>query len=279
MGTFRQDLRYGLRVLAKSPAFAVVAVLTLALGISASTTVFTLIKGVVLRPLPAVRNADQLVIVISATKSGQQWPLSYPDYRDLQGHNETFSGLFGSSAAPLSINIGGRPERVWGEIVTGNAFEVMGVHAALGRTFTPEDDRVPGGHPVAMISDGFWKGQFGSDPGVIGKSITIGTQPFTIVGVTEPKCRGTIVGLSLQVFVPTMMQREVLSAADLLEDRDSHWLITQGRLKPGVKFDQAQASLAVLGEQLSSRYRNEEIRKRAVLLPLAKSPFGSQAFL
>jgi hypothetical protein len=144
MGTLWQDLRYGIRVLAKSPGFTAIAALTLALGIGANTTIFTLLKGVVLRPLPGVRDADGLVTVVSATRAGQLIPLSYPDYRDFRDRNSVFTGLVASSIVPLSVTIGGKAERIWGEIVTGNTFEVLGVQAALGRALSSNDDQVPG---------------------------------------------------------------------------------------------------------------------------------------
>ncbi len=279
MDTFLEDLRYGLRMLAKSPGFTAVAALTLALGIGANATIFTLLKGIVLRPLPGVRAADELVTVGTSSRSGQTWPLSYPDYKDFRDGNEVFTGLAGSAPTPMSVTIGRKAERVWGEIVTGNCFQVLGVWPALGRLLSPEDDRIPNGHPVAVISYSFWQRRFGADREILGRTMVLGTRPFTIIGVTQPGYHGSMVGMSLNVFVPTMMQNDVFPFSNLLEDRDSRWLIAQGRLKPGVPLEQARASMAVLGERVMKDHPNREIRQRAILLPLWKSPFGSQTYL
>lgn len=279
MATFLQDLRYALRMLAKSPGFTAVAVLTLALGIGANTAIFTMLKGIVLRPLPGVRNANQMVVVISTTRGGQSYPLSYPDYRDFRDRNAVFSALVASSQYPTSITVGDRSERVWAEFVSGNYFEALGVKTALGRILLSEDDKVQGGQPVVVISHALWKKQFGSDPSVIGTSIHLGTRPVTIVGVTQPDFHGSVVGLALDVFLPLGMHPEAAQPVNLLEQRNSHWLVVQGRLKPAVTLERARAEMAVLGRQIAEAYPNEELLERASLLPLWKSPFGSQRYL
>jgi predicted permease len=279
MRTLWQDARFGLRMLAKSPGFALVAALTLALGIGANTTIFTMLKSMILRPLPGVRTAEQLVVVVQRTVEGHPWTFSYLDYKDLRDRNQVFESLAGSSPVALSVRFGEKAERTWGEVMTGNNLEMLGVHAALGRLLTPDDDRTPGAHPVAVVSYRFWSTRMGGDPNVIGKTLFIGTVPFTVIGVTDPAYHGSTVGLTLDVYVPAMMVHEVVPAWDFLGHRDSGWLLLQGRLKPGISFAQARASLRVVGAQMLKEFPNRQIREKTELLPLSRSPFGGQAIL
>src|SRR5262245_26442923 len=275
-----QDLKYGGRMLAKNRGLTAIAVLTLALGIGANATVFTILKGIVLRPLPAVRAADQLVVVLTVSRGGERGPLNFPDYKDIRDRNQVLSALAGTFPVSFTLGAGDQAEHVWGEIVTGNLFQVLGVRPALGRLFTPDDDRVPGGHPVVVISHSLWQRKFGGDPAVIGKPLRVGTRTFTIVGITEPEYRGSIVGLSLQVFVPLMMQREVMTTlGDFVTSpaRNNHWLLTVGRVKPGVSFEQARAAIGVIGNQIQSEYPEAGIGERALLVPLSQSPYGAQS--
>ncbi len=279
MRTLWQDARFGLRMLGKSPGFALVAALTLALGIGANTTIFTMLKSMILRPLPGARAADQLVVVVQRTVGGNPWTFSYLDYKDLRDRNQVFESLAASTPAPLSVRYGEKAERTWGEVMTGNNFEMLGVRAAMGRLLTPDDDRTPGAHPVAVVSYRFWSTRMGADPNVIGKTLFIGTMPFTVIGVTDPAYHGSTVGLTLDVYVPTMMSREVIPAWGFLGHRDSSWLLVQGRLKPGIGLAQARASLHVLGAQMLKEFPNRQIREKTELLPLPRSPFGGQSIL
>lgn len=279
MESFWQDLRYGIRMLRKNPGFALVAALILALGIGANTTIFSMLKGVILRPLPGVPHADQLVDIITISRGGQPWSISYPDYVDLRDRNTAFSSLAAESMEAMNITMNGKPERLWSEIVSGNMFSMLGISAERGRLLTPDDDRTPGASPVAVISYGLWQSRFGGDPEVAGKTVKIGQQTFTIVGVAPRGYQGGIVGVALDVFVPLMMQPQVMNSESILNQRNDHWLILQGRLKPGVSLAQARASMDVLGAQLTKEYPNDEIARRAAALPLWKSPFGSQFYL
>jgi len=271
------DLRSTLRLFRCNRGLAAVAIVTLALGIAANTTVVALLKSVVLSPLPGVADADQIVSVLGVGQSGQPFALSYPDYQDLRDDTDVLAGLAGHAVVPFNLMIDGAAERVWGELVTGNFFQVFGVGAALGRTLLPSDDEAPRGHAVAVISDDLWRRRFGADPGVVGRTIAVGRRPYTIVGVAEPPFRGAVVGLSLHVFVPATMQPEVLPFGNALELRDSHWLIADGRLKRGVTLEQATVSIALAGERLARAYPYDFVRERAVLRPLWQSPVGAQA--
>ena len=236
-------------MLAKNPVFTAVAVLTLALGIGANTAIFTLLDQVLLRLLP-VKDPQQLVqlnLVGRHYDSTWGWnTISYPMYRDFQDHNEVFSGMFCRFPTPVSLTFGGQAERVDGELVSGTYFNVLGVKAALGRTFTPDDDRVPNGHPVVVLNYNYWKQRFGGDPAILGKRLTVNKHDMTVIGVAQAGFDGVELGHSPKLFIPVMMQPQVLMVrwTDMLKDRRTRWVNAFGRLKPGVTRTQAKASLA-----------------------------------
>ena len=237
------DLRYALRTLRRSPGFTAIAILSLALGIGANTAIFSLIDEVLLKMLP-VKDPGRLAVV----NRGRS--LSYPLYVDLRDRNQVFSGLLARSSWPLSITVGGATERVNGEIVSGNYFEVLGIGAVAGRTLTPEDDVKPGAHPVAVLSHGFWQRRFASDPAVIGRTLLVNGYPFTIVGVTPAGFYGTSVGSSPDLRIPMMMKAAATPTWNGLDNRRSNWLGIMGRLKPGISVPQAEAALNVLYHQI-----------------------------
>ena len=241
------DIRFAARVLAKNPVFTAVAVLTLALGIGANTAIFTLLDQVLLRLLP-VKDPQQLVLLTMRGRHyGNNWggnAISHPMYRDFQDHNEVFSGMFCRFPTWVNLTVGGQAERVEAELVSGTYFSVLGVTTALGRTFTPEDDRVPNGHPLVILSYGYWKQRFGGDPSILGKSLTINKHDMTVIGVAQPGFEGVELGNSPELFIPVMMQPQILVGNDrMLTDRRSRWVNAFGRLKPGVTRDKAKASL------------------------------------
>ncbi len=244
-----RDLKYALRALRRSPGFTLIAVLTLALGIGANTAIFTLLDQVLLRLLP-VKNPQQLVLLTMRGRHyGSNWggnAISYPMYRDFQDHNEVFSGMFCRFPIPVAVASGNsQAERVDSELVSGEYFEVLGVQAALGRTFTPDDNRVRNGHPIVVLSYEYWKTRFHSDPAVIGKDILVNSHKMTIVGVAPEGFHGVELGLSPKLFIPIMMQPELMAVGnnEMLTDRRNRWVNAFGRLKPGVSIKQAKASL------------------------------------
>src|SRR6266568_8412270 len=247
MGNVIGDLRYAARVLAKNPVFTAVAVLTLALGIGANTAIFTLLDQILLRLLP-VKDPQQLVLLTMRGRHyGNNWggnAISYPMYRDFQEHNEVFSGMFCRFPTRVSLTFGGQAERVEAELVSGTYFSVLGVTTALGRTFTPEEERVPNGHPLVMLSYKYWKQRFGGDPLILGKTLTVNKHNLTVIGVAEAGFDGVELGYSPKLFIPVMMQPQMLIVPmDMLKDRRSRWVNAFGRLKPGVTQTQAKASL------------------------------------
>lgn len=251
MGQLVQDIRYGFRMLGENPGFAVIAILTLALGIGANTAIFSLTDQVLLRLLP-VEQPKQLVILRSpGITRGRVWAdgddsasFSYPLYKDLRDHNPVFSGLLGRFAVQVSVAGQGQTELANGELVTGNYFEVLGVRPALGRTFTPDDETAPGANTVAVLSYGYWSRHFGNDPSILNKQLNVNGTPLTIVGVSRAGFEGVQVGQVPDLFIPITMKALMTPNWDGLDDHSDHWLSILGRLKPGFTREKAEAAIA-----------------------------------
>jgi predicted permease len=241
------DFKYALRTLRRSPGYMAVAAMTLALGIGANTAIFSLLDQILLRRLP-VKNPQQLVLLtMRGHHYGSNWggnAISHPMFRDFQAHNDVFSGMFCRFRDPVSLTFAGQSERVNAELVSGTYFSVLGVNTILGRAFTPEDDRVPLGHPLAMLTYDYWKRRFGGDPGIVGKNLIVNGHNVTVLGVVQPGFDGVELGYSTKVFIPIMMQDWiVVGNRKMLTDRRMRWVNAFGRLKPGVSITQAKASL------------------------------------
>jgi putative ABC transport system permease protein len=248
-----QDLRYGVRMLWKTPGFTLVAVFTLALAIGANTAIFTLLDKVLIRPLP-VEQPHQLVN-LAKDGSGAPASFSYPLYAKLRARTEELSGLAAYLQQPFSLSDEIQTERVTGQIVSGNYFAVLRVQPALGRFFLPEEDRTPGTHPVAVISHGLWQRRFGADPSVIGKAVSLNGYHYTVVGVAPSEFTGTTLGTVNDVYVPAMMQVQAQPGRkSKFEDRGSGWLYLIGRLKPGASREQAQTQLSVLNDEAKQAF-------------------------
>jgi predicted permease len=261
MGIFLQDLRYAFRTLRKAPLFTSVAVLSLALGIGANTAIFTLVDQLILQLLP-VRDPEQLVLL---TARGQHYgsntgsnAISYPMYQDFRDKNQVFQGMFCRFGNQFSLIYEGRTELVSGELVSGNYFPVLGVGAALGRVFTAQDDLIQGGHPIAVLSYGYWKTRFAGDPSVIGRKIVLNGYPLTIVGVSRKGFDGVEPGYSPQIRVPMMMKGQLTDKFYTLNNRRGRFAQVFGRLKPGVTLEQAKAGLQPLFHQILQM----EVRER-----------------
>src|SRR6266404_6667757 len=245
-----RDFGYALRTLRRSRGFAVVATLTLALGIGANTAIFTLLDQVMLRLLP-VKNPQQLVLLtMRGHHYGSNWggnAISYPMYRDFQDHNEVFSGMFCRFPRALSLTFEGHTERVAAELVSGTYFPVLGVGAAIGRTFTPDDDKTPSGHPFVVLSYDYWKTRFAGDPQIVGKKVIVNSGNMTVLGVAQQGFDGVELGNAAKIFVPVMMQPDLMPLnKEFLKNRRTRWVNAFGRLKPGVTMTQAKASLQPL---------------------------------
>jgi hypothetical protein len=204
-----QDVRFGAKLLVKSPAFTLVAVLSLGLGIGANTAIFSLVNAVFFRTLGAAK-PEQLVSMFTTDPASPGYLLvSQPNYRDVRERTQTLSGFAAYYLLPLNLTLGGQPEQLSAEMVTGNYFEVMGARAELGRTITPEHDEPPGAHAVAVISHRLWVRRFGRDPNVIGREIPLNGRAFTVIGVMPEELRGLATLVGAQAWVPASMYREL----------------------------------------------------------------------
>jgi predicted permease len=246
-----QDVQYGVRTLAKNPAFTLVAMATLALGIGANTAMFSLLDQVVLRLLP-VSHPEQLVIVReTGNHYGNSYganTISWPMFEDLRDNNQVFSGMFCRFAASVTIGYGDRVAQIPAELVSGSYFPVLGVGTVLGRTIAPDDDAVPDSRPVVVLSYSFWRSYFDGDRTIVGRTITLNSQAMTVIGVAQPGFEGVELGVPAKVFVPIMMKTEMTPHSDGLKDRRRRlsWVTAYGRLKPGVSLERAQLSLQPL---------------------------------
>ena len=257
MSNLWQDVRYGFRRLRQSPGFTALAILSLALGIGANTAIFSLVDTVLLRPLP-VAHPEQLVEVYGTMHNGADYTIqSYPNYKDYRDRNNVFTGLLVYRFAPMSLSHSDRNERVWGYIVSGNYFDVLGVAPMLGRTFLPEEDKTEGSHPVAILGYGCWQHRFGADPNIVGQTVTLNGHAFNVVGVMPKGFIGTEVAYAPEIFVPTMMDKVIEPGADWLNARQDDTLFTIGRLKDGVTRAQAEANLQAITLQLAQEHPQE----------------------
>jgi predicted permease len=252
MQTLLQDVRYGLRMLAKTPGFTLIAILTLALGIGANTAIFSLLNQVLLRRLP-VRNPEELVVLKSpGPKHGHVWSdgddseiFSYPVYKGLAKNTSVFNGVLARFEFAASIASHGQTDRGSGELVTGNYFDVLGVRPALGRVLSPADDEKQGANPVVVLSHAYWLRHFGGDPGVLNQTILVNNTEMTIVGVSQTGFSGVQVGQTPDIFVPMMMKGQMTPIRNGLEDWNDSFLAVLGRRKPGISLEQAQAGINV----------------------------------
>jgi predicted permease len=241
----RQDLRYAVRGLARTPVFAAVAVITLAVGIGANTAIFSLLDAVLLRPLP-VRDPANLVLATYQIDGRENLPFATYQFRALRAQREVLSDLSAFRPLLVSVSDGGDTDMAMGQLVSGNYYGLLGVSAVLGRVLTEADDAQPGSHPVAVISEGFWQRRFGGAANVLGQSIRINGRPFTIIGVSARGFAGTEVGRTFDVTIPLSMQMEVFGQRSLIDDTSqARWLYLIGRLAPGVSRDRANATLVV----------------------------------
>ena len=253
-----QDLRYGVRMLLKNPGFTFVSALTLALGIGVNTALFTLFNAVALRPLP-VKDPDRVVKVYrkelgnsSREVSGSSSMLSYPEYTSHRDNTRAFAGL--TAYADASLTLGdAEAEGIRGLLVAGNYFSALGAEMALGRAFAPEECQTPGASPVVVLSHRFWQRRFGADAGLIGKTVILNRQPFTVIGVTARDFNGAEL-FAPDLWAPVTMQAQLMPGRDFLPKQNLSWLEVAGRLKPGVSSAQAQAEMMLFAGQLDVAY-------------------------
>jgi hypothetical protein len=284
MQTLWQDLRYGARMLMKQPGFTLIVVLTLALGIGANGVIFSLVNALLLRPLPVDKPAELAAVFTSDFSSGDFGGSSYPDYAAFRDRNQSFSGLALYAPQPFSLNLDGANERAFGEIVSGNYFDVLGLRPALGRGFLPAEDQTPGAAPVVVVSHKVWQTRFGGAADILGRNIKLNGQPLTIVGVAPENYQGLMRGLAVDWWVPAMMMDQLAPGSNNLTERGNRGMMLMGRLKPSVTLAQAQADFSNLAAQLYREFPQqwENIRRQGrtvSVLPESQSRVLPQARL
>jgi len=254
MGALLQDLRYGVRTLAKNPGFTVVAVLTLALGIGANTAIFSVVDAVLLRPLPYPESARLFTVYQTLPEDpAQNTGVSYPNYLDWTQQNEAFESIAAVRGNVLALSGQGEPTYVQTGSVTSNYFDVLRVKPLLGRTLQSSDDALDA-NPVVVMSESLWRARFGADPAIVGRSITLDQHPITVAGIVPAYFHPSVPDAAAQLWVP-LRQDGVFS--DMRSRRGGHYLSALGRLKPGVTAPQAQNEMAVLQQRLAQQYPNE----------------------
>ncbi len=278
-----QDIRYAYRNLRRSPLFTSIALLSLALGIGANSAIFAIADQVLLRLLP-VRHASELLSFTSpGPQSGHVWGenrFSYPMFQDLRDHNLVFAKVAARFDTPLNLSYHNQSEQVTAEIVSGNYFDTLGLPTAIGRGLSSDDNRVPGGHSVAVLTYDYWKTRLGGDPAILNQVLLLNGHPMTVIGVAAPGYRGFDIGQRVDVLVPAMMKAQMTPTWNGLDDRRVIWLQLVGRLKPGVTVQQAEASLqpyyrALLEmEARDIPFRFARSRKQFVSKPLKFVPAG-----
>jgi putative ABC transport system permease protein len=254
MGSLLQDLRYGIRTLAKNPGFTIVGVLTLALGIGANTAIFSVVDAVLLRPLPYPQ-ADRLFTVYQTLPqdSAQNTGVSYPNYLDWTQQNEAFESIAAVRGNVLALSGQGEPAYIQTGSVTSNYFDVLRAKPLLGRTLQPFDDALDAS-PVVVMSESLWRGRFGADPAIVGRTITLDQHPITVAGIVPAYFHPSVPDGAAQLWVP-LRQDGVFS--DMRGRRGGHYLSALGRLKPGVTAAQAQSEMAALEQRLAQQYPDE----------------------
>jgi predicted permease len=267
-------------MLAKSPGFTLVTVLTLALGIGANTTIFSWIHATLLTPVPGVEDTAGMVSFVRGDRDDNPSPpLSYLDYKDLRERNQSFSGLIGYHDDWMALTGAGQPERIYGTMATANYFQGLGLKLFLGRDFFPQEETASGGAPVVILSHRLWQTRFQEDRAVLGKTMEINRHRYTIIGVTPPLFQGAKPGLRSELWVPVSMDKFVWGN-EQLRARDNCWLNVLGRLRPGADRQQAQLEMNHLMKQIADQFPTEHRDSiRLHLDPLWCSPIGANRIL
>jgi len=273
-----KDITFGLRMLAKSPGFTAIAVITLALGIGANTAIFSLMNQILLRLL-SVKNPNELVILRApgpqtghvSTDGDSAESFSYPMYKGLRDTNSVFSGILARYGFSASVASRGQTDRASGEVVSGNYFDVLGVQPAIGRLFTQDDDRIPNSEPFVVLSYSYWTRRFGSDPSVLNKVLLINNVEMTVVGVAQAGFSGVQVGKTPDLYVPMMMTPLMTEYGETLDGWNDYWMTLLARRKPGVSEKQAEAGInaaykPLLEEQLPQIKSSWNEKKRQLFL-------------
>ncbi|HEV8431372.1 MAG TPA: ABC transporter permease [Pyrinomonadaceae bacterium] len=262
MNTLSQDLRYGAKMLWKSKGITLVAVISLAVGIGANSAIFSLVNSILLRPR-AISHPEHVVQLYVGEGEQPYQSTSYPSYLDLRDHNDVLSGLAAYGIQQFKFGDANEVEQIWGEAVSGNYFDVLGVAAQKGRTFSPDEDVVPRRNPVAVISHSLWQRRLNSDSDLVGKTITLNDQPLTVIGIAPPQYTGMFRGLASEIWIPMAMMPAVDQRLGdrALTSRGNRWMILVGRLKPETTLAQARVRFDFLTRDMQAAHPEEWLSK------------------
>jgi putative ABC transport system permease protein len=254
MQTLLKDVRYGIRMLLKSPGVTFVAVITLALGIGANTAIFSGVSAFLMRPL-SVPNATELIRPLEITEDREVTDeMSYPDYLDYRNQSTSFTGLAAEDMVQAAIDAENQNDVIWGQVVSANYFDVLQVTPQMGRGFLPDEDKAPGANAVVVLSNSFWQRRLASDPNIVGKTVQLNNRAYQVIGVAPEQFVGTKFALALDFWVPMSMADDLRRTTGLLTERGSHWMNVIGRLKPGVSIAQAAAEMTAIAARLNQAY-------------------------
>src|ERR1700722_8083911 len=274
----RQDFLFGLRMLRRSPGFSILAILCLMLGIGATTSVFSWIEGILLRPFPLVQGQDRLVAV-TGLERGTRTAVSWPDFQDLQRNCTLIETMITDRIMGTTLNVGDRADRATGSVVSANYFDALGVGPFMGRGFLPGEDIGRNAHPVTVIAYLTWKQRYASDPSIIGRTQMLNGVQHTIVGVAPEGFYGTFVGYAFQFWVPASMEEVFDSGGYKLENRGARWIEGFAKLKPGVSIAQAQSEISAVARRLENDYPATNRAREIKLYPLWQTPFNGAGTL
>jgi predicted permease len=280
MNQLLADIRYALRQLRRAPGFALTAVLTLALGIGANSTILSWISATLFNPIPGAKDLASMLTVQRGERSEHPSPpFSYPDFKDLRENNKSFSGLLGYHDDYISITGSAKPERIYGALTTANFFEVLGVQPILGQSLISTRDNERAGAPIAVLSYNLWQDHFEGDPGIIGKTIQLNLHPYTIVGIAPKGFRGCKSGLRTDIFLPLGADGQIWGS-DRIANRGVPWINVLGVLRPGVDPHQAENEMNVLMQRIAVQYPAEHQGANQISTdPLWRSPFGANVYM
>src|SRR6184192_1850783 len=280
MQTFLQDLRFGFRILRRSPGFSILAILCLTLGIGTNAASLSWIEGILIRPYSLVAHQDRMFALNCTTRDAEGFTgLSYPDFLDLKKNSTLFESFIIDKITGTTLSNGDRAERAVGGMVSANYFDALGVRPILGRGFRPEEGTGRNAHPVTVISYMTWKNRYKGDPDIIGKTQYMNGVQHTIIGVAPERFHGTFIGYSFNFWVPTSMQETFDNTSYKLEDRGARWIEGYAFVKPGVTRQQAQAELSAIAKRLENDYPETDRGHENTILPLWKTPFNQAGTL
>jgi predicted permease len=273
METLLKDIRYGFRMLLKSPGFTAVAVISLALGIGANTAIFSIINSFLFAPLPVEEPGRLVSIFTTDAKNPGPLPVSHYNFLDYRDKSDAFSGILAYNFANVNLNRGGGDSKqLFALVVTGNYFDVLGVKPIQGRAFIPDEDKTPSTHPVTVLSYASWQRDFGGDPSLVGKTISLNRRDFTVLGIMPKDFTGTDLGGGPDLWIPMMMHNEMQPDLALFYDNRRGLAFNLiGRLKPGATLEQAQASMSALASQLEQEYPKDNEGRNVRLVPLLQA--------